>query len=450
MKWLCALLALPLAIHAANPDSWANDLSPISQADWTYARAAHLLERAGFGGTPEEVERLARMSPAEAVASLVDYEKVTEGPIPEFVPSGIYPHGYKLAPLDAVGREMFLTGHAFGIPAAQEGKLPLQPAINEFYTLLISEHAEMRRAVEWWAQRMLLTPRPLEEKLTLFWHNHFATSQEKVTNHELMLRQIAMLRAHANGNFGELLIAIAQDPAMLIWLDNRENRKGKPNENFAREILELFCMGAGQGYTEKDIRELARAFTGWTFRAQVRTNDEPRFFADAETHDGGVKTFLGATGDFEGTNAIRLILGQPAAPRFITRKLYRAFVREEISPGVNQELANLLSSSNYELRPLLKRIFLSRDFYSESSVGTQIKAPVPFLISTYRKLGLKELPGTPSFSETAGPGPGPVLSAKRSRLAGWQIVDQPGYPAGTRQFRTRPSFSRKRPRCCPG
>ena len=395
-----ATFNLPAGSNA--PAGWMNDLTPITAKDWNYDRAGHLLERAGFGGTPEEVSKLAAMTPATAVNFLVDYETIDDSFLPAFQPSGIYPNGCKLAPLGDAVKDVFATGKAYGIPAAREGDLPFQPVVNEFYTLLFSEHAEMLRASQWWANRMLITPRPCQEKLTLFWHGHFATSQEKVTNYELMLGQIETLRQHANGNFRELLRAMAQDPAMLIWLDNRENVKGKPNENFAREFMELFCMGEGQGYSETDIRELARAFTGWTLRPIKTTNDAARFIADPKLHDDGAKTFLGESGKFSGDEAIEIILKQSATPRFITRKIYRAFVRDELSPELNNHFTQLLVKSNYELKPLLKTIFLSRDFYSAPSVGTQIKAPVDYLVSTWRKLGLRAIPTMPDFNEAAG------------------------------------------------
>jgi hypothetical protein len=389
------------ASPAIAPTDWVNDLAPISQRDWTYERAAHLLERAGFGGTPQEIARLAAMTPAAAVDYLVDYRKIDASALPPFDKSGIYPHGSKLYPLQEMGAKVIATGKAYGIKARRKGPLPLQPAVDEYYTLLVSEFSEGRRISQWWAERMLLTPRPLEEKLTLFWHNHFATSQEKVLNFELMLGQLETLRTHANGNFHDMLVAVAQDPAMLIWLDNRANVKGKPNENFAREVMELFTMGEGRGYTEKDIRELARALTGWTLPKIEAVSDPAKFVDDPKLHDDGVKTVLGETGNWNGYDAIKIILKQPATPRFLTKKLYRYFVREDLDPSVNEQLASRLRDANYELKPLLTTIFLSKDFYSPASVGTQIKEPVHFLVSTWRKLGLKRVPGIPDFIETS-------------------------------------------------
>ncbi len=386
---------------AAGPASWAGDLTAIGRADWSYLRAAHLLERAGFGGTPEEIEKLASMTPQQAVNYLVDYESIDVSQLPGFVESGIYPNGYKFTGLAEAARQAYTTGKAFGITARQQGALPLQPGINEFYTLLWSDFGEIRRAAQWWGERMLITPRPFQEKMTMFWHGHFATSQEKVHRHQKMLGQIETLRNRANGNFRDILIAIAQDPAMLVWLDNKDNVKGKPNENFAREVMELFTMGEGQGYAEKDIREIARAFTGWTMTKDDTVQDEGKFVDDPAKHDDGVKSFLGATGSFNGFDAIDIILKQPAAPRFITKKIYRYFVREEASPHLNDKLAKVLLDAKYDFKPLLKTIFLSRDFYSEPSYATQIKSPVHLLISTYRKMGLKTIPGYPDFTETA-------------------------------------------------
>ena len=382
---------------ALAPAAWANDLSPIAPADWNYHRAAHLLERAGFGGAPEEIEKLAAMTPAEAVDYLVDYESFDDSHLPVYEPSDTYPLGYKFGPgLGAAER----TGKAVGITELGEGKLPFQPAVTEWFTLWYTELHEMTRGGQWWAERMLKTPRPLEEKLTLFWHGHFATSQQKVRRYEDMLDQIQTLRTHANGNFHEMLVAVAQDPAMLDWLDNRRNVKGKPNENFAREVMELFTMGEGQGYTESDIREIARAFTGWTMTSDFKVEDTSEFVNDPERHDEGAKNFLGASGNFDGYDAIRIILEQEATPRFISGKLYRFFVRETAAPEVHEQLAKTLLDANYELKPLLKAIFLSRDFYSEPSYGTLIKSPVHLVISTYRRLGLKEMPGIPDFDDT--------------------------------------------------
>jgi uncharacterized protein (DUF1800 family) len=211
----------------------------------------------------------------------------------------------------------------------------------------------------------------------------------KVRDYRMMLRQNQMLRAHASGALRELLVGILEDPAMLVYLDNGENIKTHPNENFGRELLELFTMGVGN-YTERDVREAARAFTGWT-------NDVLVFKFDKEQHDFGDKTFLGKTGPLDGRDVIDIILNQPVTGEFVAAKLYRYFVREDISPAVKAELGRGFRGSGYQVNVLLKRMFLSRDFYSPASTATQIKSPVALIISTYKKMGLRELPTIPDF-----------------------------------------------------
>ena len=384
---------------APAPEAWKNDLTSITAADWNYDRAAHLLERAGFGGTPEEIERLAAMTPAEAVDALVSYEGRPDV-APPFEPSPIWDPGMDPFPKSRaeavrIARE---RGVSMGVEPLPEGEQRrLQPVVNKFFYGLRSNAVETQRLATWWGERMLVTERPLEEKLTLFWHGHFATGNTKVRDARMMHQQIEMLRADANGNFRDLLFGILTDPAMLVYLDNGENVKDHPNENFGRELLELFSLGVGN-YTETDIREAARAFTGWT-------NDVLEFKFDAGQHDFAEKTFLGHTGDFDGDDIIDIILQQDAAAEFMTAKLYRYFVRDEIDEAVREDLAATFRDAEYALRPLLRRMFLSRDFYSQASYATQIKSPVHLVVSTYRKLGLTELPTIPDFNRlTAGLG----------------------------------------------
>jgi uncharacterized protein (DUF1800 family) len=204
-------------------------------------------------------------------------------------------------------------------------------------------------------------------------------------------------------------VGILEDPAMLVYLDNGENVKKHPNENFGRELLELFTMGVGN-YTERDVREAARAFTGWT-------NDVLAFKIDKEQHDSGEKAFLGRTGPLDGTDIIDTILNQNVTGEFVAAKIYRYFVREEISPAVKAELGPGFKGSRYQMRPLLKRIFLSKDFYSPASTATQIKSPVVLVVSTYRKMGLRELPTVPDFGRLTG-GLGQTLFDPPN-VAGW-------------------------------
>lgn len=378
----------------AGPDAWIGDLSPITKTDWNYARAGHLLERAGFGGTPEEIEKLARMTPEQAVNYLVDYDAIADKAQP-FEESGIWDEAM-LKHIDAAFNFSqglaagYHRGDAYGVKPNPAGTTRrLQPVVDQLYYRLFAHRFEWTRASLWWANRMLATKRPLEEKLTLFWHGHFATEDAKVADYRLMLNQLELLRRNATGNFRNLLVGITRDAAMLIYLDNRQNVKGHANENYAREILELFSLGVGN-YTENDIKEAARAFTGWT-------NAGPKTVYKTELHDEGVKTFLGEKGNFNDEQIVDIILKQKVAAEFITRKLYRFLVREDLTPELNARLAARLRESKYEFKPLLKTIFLSKDFHSPAAYATQIKSPVHLAVSTYKKLGLTEVPGRPYF-----------------------------------------------------
>ncbi len=259
-----ALTFAAVASTGPGPAAWVDDLSPIAASDWGYDRAAHLIERAGFGATPDEIERLAAMSPQQAVAQLVNYDTVDNSALKPFDESGIWDRGMDPFPpsrAEAVrlARE---RGEGLGetvLPAGTQRRL--QPVVDKFFYGLYANQIETQRLGLWWANRMLATRRPLEEKLTLFWHGHFATGENKVRDYRMMLQQNLMLRANASGRLHDLLIGILKDPAMLVYLDNGENIKSHPNENFGRELLELFSMGVGN-YSEHDVREAARAFTG--------------------------------------------------------------------------------------------------------------------------------------------------------------------------------------------
>jgi len=375
----------------AGPANWAGDLSPIASSDWNEARAAHLIARAGFGAPPEEVARLAALTPRQAVDELVDYESIRNDLKP-FDESIIWDPGMDPFPPSRAEAVRIARAHGVGLG---EKLLPegaqrrLQPVVDKFFYGLFANAIETQRLGLWWANRMLATPRPLEEKLTLFWHGHFATGENKVRDYRMMLAQNEMLRANASGTFRDLLVGILKDPAMLVYLDNGENIKTHPNENFGRELLELFTMGVGN-YTEKDVREAARAFTGWT-------NDVLRFKFDASQHDAGEKVFLGKTGPFNGEDIIDAILAQPVTAEYIAAKMYRFFVRDDVPASVKTMLGKTYRDSGYHTKPLLKQIFLSRDFYSPPAVGTRIKSPVELVVSTYRKMSLRVVPTIPDF-----------------------------------------------------
>lgn len=230
-----------------------------------------------------------------------------------------------------------------------------------------------------WLHRMRHTPAPLVEKMTLFWHGHFATSGAKVDKAPLLYRQNELFRRHALGKFEELVRGIARDPAMLLYLDSATNRKNHPNENFAREVMELFCLGVDR-YTEKDIQELARCFTGWEIIA-----GEFRF--NTYQHDYGVKSLLGAKGQFDGDDGLAVVLKQPACAEFICDKLVRFFVADEpLPPDWIAPLARQFRESGLVVGPVLETIFTSRLFYSERAIGQKIRSPVELGIGLLRSL----------------------------------------------------------------
>ena len=390
---LSLLLLLLFSFTNTGMAATVDSLEPLPASEWSYDHAAHLLERAGFGGTPEEIARFAAMTPEAAVDLIVNYEQIADT-LPPFEHSGIWDEAM-LADVDLhlrfddVMAKAAEVGEVYGEIVREEGPRKLQDITDALYYKYLSSNREWQRVAQWWAERMLTSPRPLEEKMTLFWHGHFATEELKNDDYRLMLQQNTTLRQLATSDMNSLLIAMSKDPAMLLYLDNRLNVKGHANENYAREILELFSLGIGN-YTENDIKEAARAFTGWR-------NQGLTFIDDRAQHDEGMKTVFGQTGNWDGEDVVDLILQQEAAGEFIAGKIYRFFVREEISEQMLDELAARLRDNNYALKPFLRALFLSQDFYSEPSLGTQIKSPVQFLVSTYRKLGLERIPGTPYF-----------------------------------------------------
>ena len=399
-----AVLTLAITGHAVaanemewspGPASWKGDLSPITAADWSYDRAEHLLGRAGFSGMPDDIQKLADMTPEQAVRSLVYSDAISNDHLTPFVHSGFWDETLiDFPPSRPAATDLAMAqGESMGIRVKPDHvNRHMQPVSDRFFYWLRATQLETRRVGYWWAERMLDTDRPLQEKMALFWHGHFATAENKVRDYRKMLGQIELFERHATGNFGDLLVSVAQDPAMLYYLDAGVNVKGGANENFAREVMELFTMGVGN-YAEQDVREAARAFTGWNF-------DNLEFVVNAAQHDDGPKTFLGHTGTFDGVDVLNIILDQPVTAEYIAAKIYRFFVREDLSPELTAELGAVLRDSDYELRPLLLRMFLSRDFYSEASYGAHIKGPVEHLITMLKQLGAQDVPGVPDFNRT--------------------------------------------------
>ena len=435
-----ARAAVPSLENGAGPIEWIDDLTPLADSDWTYERAAHLLERAGFSGTPAEIEKLAAMSPRDAVDYLVDYDSIDTDCLPAFEESGIWdeamiPDADRHLQFRAALRKSYREGEVYGRKPAESGNRRYQEIVNTLYTKYFTSNREWNRAAIWWANRMLNTPRPLEEKMTLFWHGHFACEEIKIDDYRLMLEQNKTLRRLATGNFRDLLVAVSQDPAMLVYLDNRTNVKGHANENYAREIMELFALGVGN-YTEDDIKEAGRAFTGWR-------NEGLRFINDPELHDDGQKTIFGKTGNFDGYAVIDLILEKPVCAEYMAAKIHRFLVREDASPELVAELAAVFRDNDYELKPLLEAIFLSRDFFSEPSYGTQIKSPVHYYVS--RLPPPRPRPHsrrTLLHSRHGGAGPNAGQSAQRQGLGRRPRVDQSFDPVAARKSDATSAVSR--------
>lgn len=322
-------------MHEAIDPDWAwTEYHPSPAEPWDTRRAAHLFRRAGFGATQAELRAAVDAGPAAAIDALL---QATVEPA-EF-----------LNEVDALAAASLASGNVENLSA-------------------------------WWAYRMLSTPAQLLEKMTLFWHGHFATSAAKVEDSELMFAQNKLLRAFALGDFSELLLEISRDPAMLIYLDSATNRKAHPNENFAREIMELFCLGEGN-YSEHDIRELARCFTGWEVKRE-------KFRFNRYQHDTGAKTILGETGNFGGENGVAIVAKQPAAPLFIAMKLVKFFVMDEPEPTevLLAPLAQELRDNNMQIAPVVRRIFSSNLFFSKLAIGRKVRSPAEFAIGFLRSL----------------------------------------------------------------
>ncbi|HEY8965061.1 MAG TPA: DUF1800 domain-containing protein [Candidatus Methylacidiphilales bacterium] len=344
-------------------------LDALPSGRFTREMAAHLLNRAGFGGSPAEVDRLAAMGLDKAVDWLVDYESQ---PDVFSLPAWTTPDPQELA-----FRRTIPT-----LPQDQK-KEANQTQRQTFRQREIELHG-------WWLERMRATQRPLQEKMTLFWHALFATSIQKVNDPYMMWVQNETFRRNATGQWGEILIAMAKDPAMLVWLDGAQNRKRAPNENFAREVMELFTLGEGH-YTEKDIKESARAFAGWGVDRIAGTFEDRPF-----QHDLGVKRYLGHTGLYSGEDILRILAETPRSGQYVWARLWRYFATEEPNPELTDALAARFAKEGGQFKPVLKVLFSSQEFYAPNVVRQQVKAPVQWLVSTCRVLE-RPLPPRPSL-----------------------------------------------------
>jgi hypothetical protein len=337
---------------------------------WNRRLAAHLLRRAGFGGSPADVDRLASLSSQGAVDSLVTFPDVSALPAaPPLAPPPIPPPGlYRDVAAGMVPDE-----------ATAEARKTFQMANNE-------NRKQNEIAMQtWWLERMIGTPAPLQEKMTLFWHGHFTSSPEKGTTAQELFKQNQLFREYALGNVKQLTLHVSQDSAMLRYLDNNVNVKAHPNENYARELMELFTLGIGN-YTEQDIRESARAFTGWTFKRE--TDGTGTFVDNRAQHDDGVKTFLGRSGNFTGTDIVDIIFAQPAAARWFSRKLLEFFVYSDPEPQLIDRVAALMTRNGFELRPVMATLLRSNVFFSTRAYRALVKSPVEFVVGTHQVFGV--------------------------------------------------------------
>ena len=352
---------------------------PQAESSWTLTEAAHLLNRAGYGGSPAVITAFHAMGRVKAVESLLAPEE----------PATAFPPPAWATAEQAMADQRTRLRQRQEMQRAHRDATPEEAARIRREAAKQLQQQDRQRALEaqaWWFRRMLLTRAPLREKMTLFWHDHFATSIQKVKQPALMLCQNDLFRAHACGNFKQLTQAVLLDPAMMLYLDTESSRKGRPNENFAREVMELFTLGEGH-YTEPDIREAARAFTGY----QLNRSDG-KVVHNRRLWDETPKTFLGHTGPFTGADIINLIFDQAAAARLLPAKLWEYFAAENPAPALIDALATSFREANFEVAPLLREMFLSSEFYAESLMRNQIKSPIQFLLQLFKQLELADAP----------------------------------------------------------
>ena len=315
--------------------------------------ARHLLARTGFGARLEEIDAFAGLSRRDAVERvLAGVRTAARTPAPEGVEAWTPP--YLVRQMSAEDRKLFARDQV-------ERGLALKA---------------------WWLGEMLGTDSPLTERMTLFWHNHFTSSLQKVRSTRLMYRQNALLRRHALGSYAELLHAASKDPAMLAYLDSATSRRGQPNENFAREVMELFTLGEGN-YAERDIKEAARAFTGWSID---RENGD--FMWRPFAHDDGAKTVFGRTGNFRGEDVIGLLLEQSATAEHIVGKLWREFVSPQPDAAAVKRIAAGFRGSGYQIRGALRELLLSAAFWAPETRGVLVKSPVELVVGTLRQFDI--------------------------------------------------------------
>ena len=393
MRVLTALVTLAVVVAISpTPTLAAPSLS--------YDDARHLLNRTGFGATEAEIRSLVGVTREEAARTLLANTRTAA-----------------MTPPPAWTRDPGPLRYP------RRGENASEVERKQFQQEQIRDGLVLRG---WWVEEMLVTPSPLTERMTLFWHNHFVSGQQKVRLALLMYRQNVTLRANALGRFGDLLHAVARDPAMVIYLDNAQNRKGTPNENFAREVMELFTLGEGH-YSEQDIKEAARAFTGWSLDRETGQFVFRRFI-----HDYGQKTVLGKSGNLDGDDVLDILLARPETAEFITTKLWREFVSPDPDQAEVKRIAARFRDSHYDLKVALQALLTSDAFYAAENRGVLVKSPVDLVVGTLHQFGMK--PGEP------------VPFAVATATMGQNLFSPPnvkGWPGGEAWINTSTLLARK-------
>lgn len=309
----------------------SRDDAPLDEA----GRVSHLLWRAGFGAPPAELARFREMGLQAAIDRLVDFDDIDDS-------------------------------------ALEERLAPQEPELEK----------NLNRLQRWSLQRMAYTARPLQEKMTLFWHGILTSSFRISGKGPYMVVQDRLFRERGMGRYDELLKAVSRDPAMMTYLDSRSNKKAAPNENYSRELMELFTLGIGH-YTEDDVRESARAFTGW------QLSRKRGFYINEKQHDNGRKTFLGRTGRFDGDDVVDIIMEQPAAAGYICTRLWTFFAYQDPEPEVIERLAGVFMANGTAMRPVVRAMFESDEFYGARARAALVKSPVELAVGAVRALGIE-------------------------------------------------------------
>lgn len=316
----------------------------------------HLLWRAGFGPAVEQLDELSNYNTAQYYKAIVKASEKS----PEYI---------------NVASGQLINMYEDAMEPGKRARLTVEERRN----LARMQREAVRDLNIYWLKEMITSPAQLREKMAFFWHGHFASRNQNVFYNQLLLHAI---RENALSDFGTLLKEVSHSASMLYFLNNQQNRKGRPNENFAREVMELFTLGRGN-YTESDIKEAARAFTGWT------ANARGEFIFRKNFHDDTEKSFMGKKGNFNGDDILSMLLENKQTARYITQKIYRFFVNEIPDATIINNLADKFYKSNYNISKLMEDIFTSNWFYNEKNIGAKIKSPIELLVGIQRMVPMQ-------------------------------------------------------------